>query len=151
SEGDAGQDRLEDLDWLLGEWTSTAKKDSVKFTFARDPKKAAITGTFTRTPAGKEPVSSSVRIALDPETGQIPSWGFEDDGAHHQSLGTGDGRSGVLDCRGVLADGTPTAERIVLMRAGPDTITWRAIDRVVGETALADTPPVRLARTPTSK
>ena len=118
---------------------------------ARDPKKAAIIGTFTRTPAGKEPVVETTRIALDPESGLIRSWVFEDSGAYHQAYWHGDGKSGVLDCQGVLPDATPTAERIVLKRVSPDAITWQAIDRVVGDTDLADTPPMLLTRVPASK
>jgi uncharacterized protein (TIGR02246 family) len=151
SEGGVGQDRLEDLHWLFGEWTTKVKDGTLKLSFARDPRKSFITATFTRTAPGKEPVAGSVRIALDPETDQIRSWGFEDDGAHSQALWTCDGKSWVLDMRGVLADGTPTAERIVLQRAGPDVVTWRAIDRVVGETKLPDTTPMRLTRTTASK
>jgi uncharacterized protein (TIGR02246 family) len=151
SEGGGGQDRLEDLDWLLGDWTTKVKETTVKLSFARDPKKPIITGTFTRTASGKEPVSGSIRIALDPETGQIRSWGFEDDGAHSQSLWICDGKSWVLDSRGVLADGTPTAERIVIQRVSPDVLTWRAIDRLLGDTRLTDTPPMRLTRTAASK
>lgn len=151
SEGGAGQGRLEDLDWLLGEWTTKVKEDTVKLSFARAAKKAIITGTFTRTTPGKEPVSGSIRIALDPETSQIRSWGFEDDGAHSQSLWSCDGKSWVLDSRGVLGDGTPTAERIVLQRVGPDAITWRVVDRVLGDVRLADTPPMRLTRTAAPK
>lgn len=146
SEGAVGQDRLEDLEWLLGEWTTKVKDDAVKFSFTRDSKKSTIIATFTRTPPGKEPISGSIRIALDPETGRIRSWSFEDDGAHSQSLWVNDGKSWILDTRGVLANGTPTAERIVLQRVSTDVITWRAIDRVVGDTALADTPPMRLTR-----
>ena len=141
------QDRLEDLDWLLGEWTTKVKGDDVKLSFVRDPKKPVVTAKFTRTPSGKDPVSGTIRIAFDPETGQIRSWGFEDDGAHSQALWLCDGKSWVLDSRGVLADGTPTAERIVLQRVGPDVITWQAVDRVLGETQLTDTPPMRLTRT----
>src|SRR5262245_40478229 len=74
SESDNAQDRLEDLDWLLGEWTAAVKKDAVKFSFARDPKKAVVTATVTRTPAGKDPVSGSIRMALDPETAPIRAW-----------------------------------------------------------------------------
>lgn len=147
SEGDMGQDRLEDLEWLLGEWTTKVKGDDVKLSFVRDPKKPQMTATFTRTPAGKEPASGTIRIALDPETGRIRSWGFEDDGAHSQALWICDGKSWVLDSRGVLANGTPRAERIVLQRVGPDVITWRCIDRVLGDTPMADTPPMRLTRT----
>lgn len=147
SEGGVGEYRLEDLDWLLGEWTTKIIGDTVKLAFVRDPKKPVITGTFTRTPAGKEPVSGSIRISLDPETGQIRSWGFEDDGAHSQSLWHSDGKSWILDQRGVLADGTPTAERIILQRVSADVITWQTVDRVLGDTPLANTVPMRLTRT----
>lgn len=151
SEHGVGQDRLEDLDWLLGEWTTKVKEDAVMFSFARDPKKAMITGTFTRSAKGKDPISGSIRIAVDPETGSIRSWGFEDDGAHSQSIWHCDGKSWMLDMRGVLADGTPTEERIVLQRTGVDAITWRAIDRVLGNEALPDTQPMRLTRASKSK
>lgn len=151
SESGVGQDRLEDLEWLLGDWTTKVKDDAVKLSFTRDPRKPHITGTFTRTPSGKEPVSGSIRIALDPETGQIRSWGFEDDGAHSQALWVCDGKSWILDTRGVLANGTPTAERIVIQRVGPDVITWRAIDRLLGDNRLADTAPMRLTRSAPSK
>lgn len=147
TETGAGQDRLEDLEWLLGDWTGKIKDDTVKFSFVSEPKKARVLGSFTRTTAGKEPMSGSVRISLDPETGLIRSWGFEDDGAHSQALWHCDGKSWILDARGVLADGTPTAERIILRRAAPDTITWRAVDRVIGNSSLPDTTPLRLTRT----
>ncbi|MFO0851304.1 MAG: nuclear transport factor 2 family protein [Gemmataceae bacterium] len=151
SEGGHGQNRLEDLDWLLGEWTTTVKGDAVKMAFARDPKRPVVTGTFTRTAPGKEPVGGSVRIMPDPETGQIRSWGFEDDGAHSQSLWSCDGKSWVLDQRGVLADGTPVAERVILQRVAPDVITWRTTDRQLGDEQLPDTPPMRLTRTAARK
>ncbi len=151
SEGGVGQDRLEDIEWLLGEWVTTIKKDAVKFSFTRDKKRPFITGKFTRTETGKEPVSGTIRIALDPETGQIRSWGFEDDGGHSQSLWVCDGKSWVLDSRGVLADGTPTSERIIVRRVGPDMITWQAVDRVLGDDSLTDMPPMRLTRVAASK
>jgi hypothetical protein len=57
----------------------------------------------------------------------------------------------VLDSAGVLGDGTPTAAVNILGRAGADEITWRSIDRVMGERALPDTAPVRLTRVPPGK
>jgi uncharacterized protein (TIGR02246 family) len=151
SEHASGYGRLEDLEWLLGEWTTKVKDEAVKFTFVRNPKKPFVTGTFTRTPPGKEPITGDIRIASDPESGQIRSWGFDDDGAHSQSLWVCDGKSWILDTRGVLADGTPTAERIIVMRVDPDTITWRAVDRVLGDEALPDIPPMRLTRVAAGK
>jgi uncharacterized protein (TIGR02246 family) len=146
SEAGSGQDRLEDLGWLLGEWTGKAPEGTVRLSFARDPKKPIITATISRVSGGKDPVTRTIRIAVDPETGRIRSWSFEDDGGHAQAVWVNDGKSWILDSRGVLADGTPTAERIVLRRVGADAISWRAIDRVLGETPQADTPPMRLTR-----
>lgn len=151
SEGGGDEDRLDDLDWLLGDWTTKTKVGDVKFSFAKDPKKAVVTGTFTRTPTGKEPVSGSIRIAFDPETGSIRSWGFEDDGAHSQSLWRNDGKSWLIDLRGVLADGTPFSETIVLQRVAADAITWRSIDRVLDDEALPDTKPMKLTRAATAR
>jgi uncharacterized protein (TIGR02246 family) len=146
SEGGSGQDRLEDLDWLVGDWTAKVKDDVVKLAFVHDPLKPVITGTFSRTETGKEAVTSSMRIAADPETGRIRSWTFEPDGGHSQALWSCDGKSWVLDTRGVLANGTPTAERIILQRVGADAITLRSVDRMLGDARLADSPPLRLAR-----
>ena len=139
-------DRLDDLDWLLGEWTTKIKEDAVTLSFVRDAARPVITGTFSRTPPGKAAQSGSIRIAVDPESGFIKSWGFEDDGAHSQSMWHNDGKAWVLDQAGVLADGTPTAERIILQRVGPNAITWRAIDRLLGNDLVPDTVPMRLTR-----
>lgn len=147
SESGEGIDRLEDIEWLLGSWTTKVKEEQITFNFAKDSRKPVITGTFTRVGTGKEAVKGSIRIAFDPETGRIRSWGFEDDGAHSQSLWTNDGKSWLLEGKGVLADGTPFREVIVLQRAGEDAISWRAIDRVLGEQELPDTAPLRLTRT----
>jgi uncharacterized protein (TIGR02246 family) len=146
SEAGHGESRLEDLEWLLGSWTTKVKTDDVTFTFAKDPKKPFITGTFTRKPEGKEAVSGSIRIAVDPETGRIRSWGFGDDGSHSQSLWTNDGKSWLLEMRGVLTDGTPTSEVVILQRVAADAITWRVTDRVLGDERLPDTKPMRLTR-----
>jgi uncharacterized protein (TIGR02246 family) len=146
SEAGYGQQRLEDLDWLLGSWTTKVKDNDVTFAFVKDPKKAVITGTFTRTPSGKEAISGSIRIAYDPELGQIRSWGFEDDGAHSQSLWFNDGKSWLLELRGVLADGTPVSEVLILQRVAADAITWRSTDRFLGDDRLPDTKPMRLTR-----
>lgn len=148
-EAGVGQDRLEDLDWLLGIWTTKIKEDQVTMSFAPGANRQTITATFTRTPPGKPAVSGSMRISHDPETGHIRSWSFQDDGAHAQSIWHNDGKSWILDHTGVSADGIPVAERIVLQRAGPDVITWRSIDRAVGDQSLPDSPPMRLTRTAT--
>lgn len=146
SEAGGDVNRLENLEWLLGEWTTKTPDGALTFAFTKDEKKPVITGTFTKTPTGKEPVAGSVRIAFDPELGTVRSWGFEDDGAHSQGVWSNDGKSWLIEIRGVLGNGTPFSETIVLRRVGKDAITWRAIDRILDGEALADTPILKLTR-----
>ena len=56
-------------------------------------------------PKGKAVASGTMRIGLDPQTGQLRSWHFDDDGGHGQALWLRDGNRWVLDSVGVLADG----------------------------------------------
>jgi len=147
----AGQDRLEDLEWLIGQWKATVKDQEVTLTFTRDGDKPFVLGRFTRRDGTKPPESGTMRIGLDPQTGQLRSWHFDEGGGHGQSLWVRDGTNWVLDAVGVLGDGTETASVNILGRVSPDEITWRSIDRVIGGQALPDTVPIRLSRVAPAK
>jgi uncharacterized protein (TIGR02246 family) len=142
----AGVDRLEDIEWLLGDWTTQAPSGAIAFSFSRDPKGQAIIGKFTRTPQGKASINGSIRVIVDPTTGQIRSSGSEDNGSYSHATWTCDGKSWILDVNGFTALGAPASERILLQRAGADVITWRAVDRVMGSADFPDTVPLRLTR-----
>jgi len=144
-----GIDRLEDLEWLLGDWTTQAPSGVIMFSFTRDPKSPAIVGKFTRTPQGQATINGNIRITVDPGTGRIRSSGSEDNGSYSHAVWTCDGKSWILDVNGFTAYGAPASERILLQRAAPDAITWRAVDRVMGSAVFPDTVPLRLSRTKT--
>lgn len=144
----AGIDRLEDLDWLLGEWKGTVGDQQMTLTLTRDAKKPFVLGKFARTEGRTETVAGTFRIGFDPQAGRLRSWHFDDDGGHGQALWVRDGNRWVLDSTGVLGDGTPTASVNVLGRVDADTITWRSIDRTLGGRPMPDTVPVRLTRAP---
>ncbi len=147
----AGQDRLEDLNWLAGEWKAAVKDQEVTLTFSRDEQKPFLMGKFTKRAAGKPVETGTMQIGLDPQTGQLRSWHFDEGGGHGQALWVRDGSRWVLDAAGVLGDGTETAAVNILGRVDPATITWRSIDRVMGGQALPDTVPLRLTRVPPAK
>jgi uncharacterized protein (TIGR02246 family) len=147
----AGQDRLEDLDWLVGQWKATVKDQEVTLTFTRDGEKPFIVGKFTRRSGSKPPESGTMQIGLDPQTGQLRAWHFDEGGGHGQSLWVRDGTNWVQDAIGVLGDGTETASVNILGRVNPNEITWRSIDRVIGGQALPDTVPIRLSRVAAAK
>lgn len=147
----AGQHRLEDLDWLVGQWKGTVKGQEVTLTFTRETEKPFIVGKSTRRDGTKPPESGTMQIGLDPQTGQLRSWHFDESGGHGQSLWVRDGTNWVQDAISVLGDGTETASVNILGRVSPDEITWRSIDRVIGGQALPDTTPIRLSRVAAAK
>lgn len=151
SEYGAGQDRLGDLAFLVGQWQGGPMGDEVTLTFAKDPDGPFIAGKFTRRVGGKAGPTGTIRIGLDGDRGQLRSWHFEADGGQGQCLWLRDGDKWVLDAVGVTGNGTITAAANMLARLGPDEITWRSIDRVVGGEPLPDTVPVKLTRVAPAK
>ncbi|MCI0457126.1 MAG: SgcJ/EcaC family oxidoreductase [Gemmataceae bacterium] len=147
----SGQDRLEDLDWLVGKWQARLKDQEVSLSFARDETKPYLLGQFTKKTKGKVIASGTLKIGLDPQRGQLRSWHFDDDGGHGQALWLRDGNNWVLDSIGVLGDGTETASVNILGRVNASEVTWRSIDRVMGERELPDTVPIKLSRVAGSK
>ena len=154
----AGQDRLEDLEWLLGQWKAAptpnptpAKPEAgnnaeLTLVFTRDEGKPFILGRFTKKEGDNAVSTGTMRISVDPQTGQLRSWHFDEDGGHGQAVWVRDGRLWVLDCAGVTGDGSETASVNLLGRMNNDEITWQSIDRVLGDQALPDTTPIKLIR-----
>jgi ketosteroid isomerase-like protein len=142
----AGQDRLEDLDWLIGTWKGGGNGQETVMSFERNEQRGCIVEHFTQKAKGKVVSSGMVRIAMDPQHGQLRSWHFDDSGGHGQSLWSRDGNRWVLEAIGVMGDGSDSESVNILVRTGPDTITWQSIDREVDGDSLPDTAPVRLTR-----
>lgn len=142
----AGQHRLQDLDWLVGNWRGGQKDVEVTLSFTKNDKKPFLMGDFVKKEKGKVTYSGTMKIGIDPARGQLRSWHFDDDGGHGQALWLRDGNRWVLDSIGVLAGGAETASVNILGRVNGDAFTWRSIDRVMGDEKLPDTPPIKLSR-----
>jgi uncharacterized protein (TIGR02246 family) len=142
----SGQDRLEDVEWLIGVWKGGSADREVSLTFSRDKQRPFLVGEFTAKTKGKVVSSGHMKIGLDPQRGQLRSWHFEDDGGHGQALWIRDGDRWVLDAIGALGDGTETGALNILGRIDDNAFTWRSIDRMLGEEKLPDTAPIRLSR-----
>jgi uncharacterized protein (TIGR02246 family) len=149
----AGQDRLEDLEWLVGTWKGTGKDKAreITLTIRHDDMKQFLVGKITASTSGKVASTGTMKVGIDPKRGQLRSWHFEDDGGHGQSLWLRDGSRWVLDAIGVAGNGAETACVNLLGRIDNDTLTWRSIDRVMAGQKQPDTPPIQLKRVIESK
>ena len=147
----AGDNRLADLDFLIGTWRGQAKDHELAISFSREKHSQFIVGEFTATAAGKTVSLGTMKIGLDPASGQFISWHFDPDGGHGHGVWLRERNHWVVDSRGIQADGVATAAVNVLSRFGSDELGWRSIDRMVGGKAQPESPPIRLKRVAITK
>jgi uncharacterized protein (TIGR02246 family) len=145
------EDKLQDLAWLVGDWSAATPKGEVRISFAWNAAKSGIDGRFSVSEDGKPVSSGHQRIIRDPQTGQLHSWMFNDDGGHGESLWYRDGNRWVLDAAGVSADGTETAAANLLTRLSDDEFIWRSVNRAVGSDALPHSDPIKVTRVKAAK
>jgi uncharacterized protein (TIGR02246 family) len=142
----AGQDKLEDLDWLIGKWTGGSKDQQVTLTIAREDQAPYLRIRMTRHDGNKTVGAGSIQIGYDAQSGYIRSWHFGEDGAIGQSFWTRDGNHWVLDATGATAGGATTSALDLLGRLGPDEFTWQSTERQLNDVDLPNTTPIRFTR-----
>ncbi len=142
----ADENRMLDLDWLIGAWLGQAKEQSMTISFYRDKVGPFLIGEFTANAAGKSVPLGTMKIGVDPATHQFMSWHFDTDGGYGHGVWLRERNHWAIDSNGVQGDGAATASVNVLSRFGDDELGWRSIDRVVGGKAQPEAPPIRLKR-----
>lgn len=138
--------RLEDLAWLIGDWSAKPPGRTVEMHFAWNDTKTAITGRFKIAEKDHASDTGTQTIRLDPRTGHIRSSTLHAEGGHGQARWFRDGDSWIVETSGVQADGTDTASVSIINRVGDDAFTWRSIDRMIGGETLPPTNPVKVVR-----
>ena len=142
----AGKDRMADLEWLIGTWRGQAKDREMVISFARETNQPFFVGDFTSVAGGKTVPLGTMKIGVDPVSGQFRSWHFDPDGGNGHGLWLREGKRWVIDSHGVQGNGDETAAVNVLTRYGDDEVGWRSLDRMVGGRVQPDSEPIRLKR-----
>ena len=114
-------------------------------------KKAQIRNHFSVKQAGRVISSGTQTIAVDPQTGQLRSWMFDDQGGHGQSLWFRDQNRWVLDSMSVLGDGREASSTNVISRLGEDEFIWRSTNRAIVNNGVPDTQPIKVSRVKPAK
>jgi len=137
---------IEDLAWLIGEWKTPAGEDAeILTTYGWNDGKTFIRVHFSCT-AKDLALSGDQIIGVDPATGQIRAWVFEDDGGVGETHWQRDGDHWTVAVAGTVADGSTLVETNVIRRIDDETFTWQSIGRTLDGVALPDLPPVRVTR-----
>ena len=144
--GQASEDKLADLAWLIGNWSAVGAKEKLHFKvdWAGDNK-------FIRVAFKKEDSSDSNPeevevIGWDPVTQRIVSWHFDRRGGFGSGRWQRDGQSWIKSAKSVEFDGTASSGVNVLHKLSDSSFTWRSTGRNRAGASLPDTEDITITR-----
>jgi uncharacterized protein (TIGR02246 family) len=142
-------ERLEELEWLLGDWVDESGEGVVHTTCRWSDDKSFLLRDFTVQVAGQPTLSGSQRIGWDPQSHQFKSWVFDPDGGFSEAVWSRNGKDQwIIKASGVLADGRSVSGTQVLTYVNKGAARWRSVDRAIGGEAVDDLDEIVIVRTP---
>ncbi len=140
--------RLEELAWLVGDWTDESPDSVVQATCRWTEDGHFLLRDFTVQVQGKSVMTVNERIGWDPSTRQIKSWVFDSEGGHGSGLWSRAGNEWVIKSTGVMPDGRIATATHTLTRVGPQSARWASIERTVGDRVVPDQAEYLMVRQP---
>jgi uncharacterized protein (TIGR02246 family) len=141
-------EKIKALDWLVGEWVDEGPDAVMLFSCRRSDDGNYLLRDFTIKVAGHDAMNGSQRIGWDPQSRRLRTWTFDSEGGFSDGVWHRDGESWVLKSTGVTADGEPSSATSIFTYVNPHTMTWQAIDVVIGGDRIPDTGVVQVVRKP---
>ncbi len=131
------QTRLQQLDWLIGDWVD--ENDDAVVHFACEPIDNGnfLIRSFSIHVAGVAEMTGTQRIGWDPLTGQLRTWIFDSEGSFGEGFWSrridDDGaESWLLKTSGVMADGQTASSTSIYTAVNDHTMTWQSVDHEIG-------------------
>ena len=149
--------RLEELAWLVGDWTDESPDSVVQATCRWTEDGHFLLRDFTVQVQGKSVMTVNERIGWDPSTRQIKSWVFDSEGGHGSGLWSRAGNEWVIKSTGVMPDGRIATATHTLTRVGPQSAALgidradRGRSRRSGPGRVPDGPPTAPAARPMNR
>lgn len=128
----AHQERLKELEWMLGDWVDETADSTVHANCRWSADKNYLLREFTIHVQGQPVMTVEERMGWDPLSKQIKSWVFDSEGGYGDGLWTRDGNRWIIKSTGVLPDGRLASATQILTHVGPQTARWASVERTVG-------------------
>jgi uncharacterized protein (TIGR02246 family) len=142
--------RLQELEWLVGEWTDESPDSVVRVNCRWTEDGNFLLRDFRVQVQGKSVMTVSERIGWDPATRQIRSWVFDSEGGHGTGLWSRAGNEWVIKSTGVMPDGRTATATHTLTRVNPQSARWTSVERTVGDRIVPDHAEYLMVRQPPS-
>ena len=146
--GLAHNERLKELEWMLGQWLDETSESIIQATCRWSDDKNFLLRDFVIHVQGKPIMNVTQRIGWDPLTKQIKSWVFDSDGGYGHALWSRNGNQWIIKSTGVLPDGRIATATNILTRTGPNAARWATTERTVGGETVPDHGESMLVRRP---
>lgn len=139
--------QLDELDWMKGTWKGKAGDDEAEIVVEPTLGGSFVKMNFVRKSKGVVVLEGVQIVGIDPSGAGLLSWVFESSGAVATGRWEHDGQRWDLDVSGVDTAGLESnSVQVFTPGKGNETMTWQAIERVVGGVPLADTVPLKLTK-----
>jgi uncharacterized protein (TIGR02246 family) len=140
-------EHLENLEWLIGEWTGESTKgESAAATYDWAENQNFIVSSFATTLNGVPLVGGTQWIGWDAAEKQVRSWSFYSHGGFGEATWTGGGGKWAMKTIARMGDGKKVTATNILTRTDDDHMTWQMTGLTVDGKSLPDPQPVKLKR-----
>ena len=140
-------DHLEDLEWLIGDWTGEVEKGesaTAEFDWAQDEN--FIVCSYATTLDGVPVAGGTQWIGWDAVDKQVRSWSFYSRGGFGEATWTKDGNKWTTNVTARTAAGKKVTATNVLTKLDDDHCTWQITKLIVDGQPMPDPPPQKLKR-----
>ena len=141
---------LEDLKWLLGDWTAKVGPNELRLTYAWDETKTFIRGTYRLTNAGKTQMQGTQLIGKG-HAGELRSWQFDSTGATGEWAWWRESTEWTIEATETLPNGATLSSLFHLVPLNADAFLWHSTQRELDESQLPDLPPLKVERVKSGK
>lgn len=124
-------EKLQELEWLIGEWVDDEGGESVSFQCEWTANKNFISRSFSVMIEDRIDISGTQVIGWDPAANTIRSWVFDSDGGYNEGIWTRTDDGWSIRAAGVLPDGRKGSRVNIVRLIDNDTFTVQSINREV--------------------
>ncbi len=123
--------RLQQLEWLLGEWVNESDDEKVNTRCKWSDDGNYLLRDFDVKVEGRIALRGTQRIGWDAQRGQFRMWVFDDAGGFAEGLISRDDDRWVVKGSGVRSDGQSVSFTTAITPLGKDRVRWEILDRTL--------------------
>jgi uncharacterized protein (TIGR02246 family) len=151
AEEDEGGGRLDELNWLVGDWADKSEDAAIETSVTWTKNKTFLSYAFKVSAGDLDDLEGTQVVGWNPVQKTIRSWMFDSDGGFGIGVWTRTGHRWEVKLQQVLQDGRTASSTNVYTYIDDDTFTWQSVDREVDGESLPDVEPVTLVRKPAAE